>query len=341
MPLLQDACTPLLDGPYLHLAAVPQWGPACVVAHRKASDEHVRIVLLGGGGEAGQDDGPCEVMVTDDSTRIALPSAPGGGDNFVVGLAMDTSCDVVCDLKGGDLRGRTLPCRMTHTCKLSASPFPYRQGPIPHPMNPDAKDLVPTPLLLVATTDGVLRFYCFGHVKKQQVLTTVPEPVPTQLPSALLDSARAASAASGAGAVPQQGGPPALGGDSLGATMAGFAALPQAAVEAAAAKAALPDDDDDDFGSDEGESDLQGEQMNITVKCFIPPTHSMHPHILCTQYILFRSLCSIDVTASHHCPACKQSSRDLPCSTTGSIWLRALAGRWTFGCAGLRRSGGH
>ena len=99
----QDGCTPLLDGPYLHLAMVPQWGPACVVAHRKASDEHIRIVQLGeaSGGAAGgmgADEEalwPCEVMVTEDSTRIALPSAPGGDENFVVGLAVDTSCDVV------------------------------------------------------------------------------------------------------------------------------------------------------------------------------------------------------------------------------------------------------
>ena len=44
---------------------------------------------------------------------------------------------------------------------------------MPHPENPDAKDVVPTPLLLVATTDGVLRFFCFGHLKHQQVISGV------------------------------------------------------------------------------------------------------------------------------------------------------------------------
>lgn len=52
---------------------------------------------------------------------------------------------------------------------LSLCLSPLTQGPLPHPENPDAKDVAPTPLLLVATTDGVLRFFCFGHLKRQQV----------------------------------------------------------------------------------------------------------------------------------------------------------------------------
>ena len=98
----QDGCTPLLEGPYLHVASVPQWGPALVVSHRKANDDHIRVLQLGGGGEDGGGGGqeeaprpPLEVMVTGENTRIALPNAPGGDDNFVVGLAIDTSCNAV------------------------------------------------------------------------------------------------------------------------------------------------------------------------------------------------------------------------------------------------------
>lgn len=99
----QADSTQLLQGPYLHLAAVPQWGPACIVSHRKAADEHVQVLQLGGGGfgsgaaAADPTAPPLEVLVTGDTTRIALPSAPDGGDNFVVGLAIDTSCDTVGD----------------------------------------------------------------------------------------------------------------------------------------------------------------------------------------------------------------------------------------------------
>ena len=71
------------------------------MSHRKAADEHVQVLQLGGGGGDGSGASadptapPLEVMVTGDTTRIALPSAPDGGDNFVVGLAIDTSCDMV------------------------------------------------------------------------------------------------------------------------------------------------------------------------------------------------------------------------------------------------------
>ena len=93
---LQEGRTPRLQGPYLHMAVVPQWGPACIVSHRKANDDHIRVVQLGGEeGTDGEEGPPLEVMVTGDNTRIALPSAPGGDDNFVIGLAIDTSCNAV------------------------------------------------------------------------------------------------------------------------------------------------------------------------------------------------------------------------------------------------------
>ena len=106
---------------------------------------------------------------------------------------------------------------------------PSLQGSLPHPENPDAPDVVPTPMLLVATTDGILRFFCFGHLKRQQVLTVAPEPVPLQLPAEL------SKALAEAGET-----------EKPSAAAAGLSTA-----EAAAAKAALPDDDDDDFGSEE------------------------------------------------------------------------------------------
>jgi nuclear pore complex protein Nup214 len=108
---------------------------------------------------------------------------------------------------------------------------PSFQGSLPHPENPDAPDVVPTPMLLVATTDGILRFFCFGHLKRQQVLTVAPEPVPLQLPAELSK----ALAEAGETEKPSA------------------AAAGPSTAEAAAAKAALPDDDDDDFGSEEEE----------------------------------------------------------------------------------------
>ena len=78
------------------MASVPQWGPALVVSHRKANDDHIRVIQLGGeSGEGGAGSPPLEVIVTGERTRIALPSAPGGDDNFVVGMAVDTSCNAV------------------------------------------------------------------------------------------------------------------------------------------------------------------------------------------------------------------------------------------------------
>jgi hypothetical protein len=64
------------------------------VSHRKAIDEHVQLVQV-----TPPDCTPQLVMVTDDRTRMALPSGPGGEDNCVVGIAIDTSCNVVRALK--------------------------------------------------------------------------------------------------------------------------------------------------------------------------------------------------------------------------------------------------
>lgn len=84
--MVEETCADVLSGPYLHHAAVPQWG-AVIAAHRKANDEHVMLV------QAVPE--PQQVMVTHDQLRIALPSGPGGEDNYVLGLAVDFSVDTV------------------------------------------------------------------------------------------------------------------------------------------------------------------------------------------------------------------------------------------------------
>lgn len=87
---MQEGSTGPLQGPYLHCAGVAPWH-AYLVAHRKAVDEHIMLLQLPGSpGGASQ-----VVMVTDDQTRIALPSCPNGDENYVLGLAIDTSCNAV------------------------------------------------------------------------------------------------------------------------------------------------------------------------------------------------------------------------------------------------------
>lgn len=87
---MQEGSTGPLQGPYLHCAGVAPWH-AYLVAHRKAVDEHIMLLQLPGNpGGASQ-----VVMVTDDQTRIALPSCPNGDENHVLGLAIDTSCNAV------------------------------------------------------------------------------------------------------------------------------------------------------------------------------------------------------------------------------------------------------
>lgn len=73
------------------------------------------------------------------------------------------------------------------------------QGTIPHPLSTEKEDLAPTPLLLVATSDAALRFFCFGHFEKQEVLTHAPAALPAGAPAW-------ASAAAGAGAADGAGG---------------------------------------------------------------------------------------------------------------------------------------
>ena len=62
-----------------------------------------------------------------------------------------------------------LPLRLW-SFPLCASPL--LQRPIPHLTDTEAPDLMPTLLLLVASSDAALRFYTFGDLRKQRVIHT-------------------------------------------------------------------------------------------------------------------------------------------------------------------------
>ncbi|GFR47343.1 hypothetical protein Agub_g8876, partial [Astrephomene gubernaculifera] len=126
---VEEECTARLSGPYLHALAVPQWG-ALVRCHRKAADDHVRLLRLPTG-DFGSGTGPQAVAITEDKLGIRLPNGPDEGSNFVLGLGFDTS----------------LPLE-----------------PLPHPLNPEQPPLTPPPVVLVVTSDGALRVYGFGHL---------------------------------------------------------------------------------------------------------------------------------------------------------------------------------
>ncbi|KAK9903379.1 hypothetical protein WJX75_004370 [Coccomyxa subellipsoidea] len=113
------------SGPYSRTILVPAWG-AIVVAHRKASDNHIRLYELGPSGAAKAID------VTEDWSAIRIPTAMDYNDNYVTGLGIDlTSTDVKVQ-----------------------------------PPDPEASALAPSPVLLVATSDGALRLFTFAHMSK-------------------------------------------------------------------------------------------------------------------------------------------------------------------------------
>ena len=54
------------------------------------------------------------------------------------------------------------------------------QVPVPHPLDAEADDLPPAPVLLVATSDGKLRFYTAGHLRRpMQGVVRPPVPLPS------------------------------------------------------------------------------------------------------------------------------------------------------------------
>ncbi|KXZ47877.1 hypothetical protein GPECTOR_32g490 [Gonium pectorale] len=189
--MVEADSTPALSGPYLHAVSLARWG-AVVRAHRKASDDHVRLLVTAQGEFGGGDSGPQSVSITEDKLGIRLPNGPGGDNNYVLGLAIDTSTPM---------------------------------DPLPHPLSSEKPPLTPPPVLLVATSDGALRVYAFGHLDLQAPVRPGPDavvPLPAQPPAWAVVSETADS---------------------------GFAVD----MADAAAKAALPDADDDNLDSDGGE----------------------------------------------------------------------------------------
>ena len=168
-------------GPWLVSAGLPAWS-VIVAAHRLAADDHIKVITLG------EDGRPAAADLSDDRLAIRVPNASGGdSDNYVVGLGLDLTA-------GGAFE--------TY-----------------HPTEQDAPDLPPQPLLLVATSDGVLRVYTFGNYRREGCLVGAPQPAPPP-PPALLPPAAAAE-------------------------VAGAAPAPAAAAEERAAATSLPEEESD------------------------------------------------------------------------------------------------
>ena len=74
---------------------------------------------------------PALLDVVEDNRALKVPAGQDYSDNFIVGMALDFT-----------------------------SP-----GAVPHP-NPEKEDLEGAPLLILATSDGVLRFYRFANTAK-------------------------------------------------------------------------------------------------------------------------------------------------------------------------------
>lgn len=96
LPALQEGSTNVGAGPYLHSVLHPGLGVAAY-AHRKASDEHIKLLALTRGLALTRDDipAPCSIDVVEDKLGIRLPNTPSGGENYVLGLALDTAARMV------------------------------------------------------------------------------------------------------------------------------------------------------------------------------------------------------------------------------------------------------
>ena len=74
--------------------------------------------------------------MSDEWAALRIPASPGGGDNFICGLAVDTTAASL---------------------------------PAPHPDPEHAPHPPPQPLLLVGTGDGALRLVTLGRVVRGEV----------------------------------------------------------------------------------------------------------------------------------------------------------------------------
>ncbi|KAK9835807.1 hypothetical protein WJX74_008389 [Apatococcus lobatus] len=97
-----------------------------LAAHSLSYDEHIFVI------ETELDEtAPTHIQVTGEKSAIRIPNA-GDEENFICGLAMD---------------------------------FTSTGVDVPH-LDPEKDDLQASPVLLVATVDGILRFYTFSHTDK-------------------------------------------------------------------------------------------------------------------------------------------------------------------------------
>lgn len=101
------------------------------------------------------------MSVTEDKLAIRIPLGPDDEDNYIVGLALDTTS----------------------------------QQQVHHPTDNTKDDLPACPTLLVATTDAVLRFYRFGHLQQQQSYNVQPVQLPAAAPAWLQQAVAAARSA--------------------------------------------------------------------------------------------------------------------------------------------------
>jgi hypothetical protein len=102
-----------------------------------------------------------DVSVTEDKLAIRIPLGPDDEDNYIVGLALDTTS----------------------------------QQQVHHPTDNTKDDLPACPTLLVATTDAVLRLYRFGHLQQQQSYNMQPVQLPAAAPAWLQQAVAAARSA--------------------------------------------------------------------------------------------------------------------------------------------------
>ncbi|KAL6765830.1 hypothetical protein V8C86DRAFT_3021642, partial [Haematococcus lacustris] len=160
---------------------------------------------------------PSQLQVTHNNLRIALPNGPGGADNYVLGLALSTTVDL---------------------------------GPLPHPLSPERPDLAAPPLLLIATSDAVLRFYALGHQQHQASLLHTPQPLPASGPDWLTDKDSQAAGQQGAGERVGEG--------DGGVRAAAAGALDQQAEKALQAE--LPETDEEFEDNDEEEQEEEEEE---------------------------------------------------------------------------------
>ena len=191
-----------------------------------------------GAEEGGEDGLPQSVEVIDDALALRIPLGPDDSDNYVVGTS-DTQAPSLPHPHRATGGGSQLI--RPHMCAGLALDMTSTQVPVPHPLDAEADDLAPAPMLLAATSDGKLRFYTAGHLRRpMQGVVRPPTPLPPA-PALVQPEPSESEAAPASGA---------------GSSRPASADEDWVRVEQAAAVTALPSDGDDD----EEDGELQDEE---------------------------------------------------------------------------------